>query len=93
MNKSEDQWSVEEIARVDAALKRMENAHEISMDMDRLFFGKDEKGAIPRLRAAGPALSRLKDDIPEDVRAKWLSMLGKQLRYSVDRAKRGAAKN
>lgn len=93
MTIGDDKWSAEEIAGVDGALKQCDNAHEVAMALDRLFFAKDEKDAVPKLKAAGYALSKLKEAVPEEIRARWLALLGKQLRYSVDRAKRSAGKN
>lgn len=88
----EEQWKVEEIAGVDLAMKRLANAHEVAISIDRLFFSQDEKGSIQKLKDSGQMLVGIKGDIPEDLRGKWVVSLGRQLRSSVDRAKKSAGK-
>ena len=77
---------------VDLALKRLPNAHEVCMAVDRLFFAQDEKGGIQKLKESGHVLVSIKSDMPEDLRSKWVASLGRQLRASVDRAKKSAGK-
>ena len=62
------------------------------MAIDRLFFAQEEKTAILRLKEAGHVLVRIKEEMPEDLRPKWIASLNQQLRSSVDRAKKNAGK-
>lgn len=90
MSNPEEQWKVEEVAGVDLALKRLPNAHEVCLAVDRLFFARDEKGGIQKLKDSGHVLVSIKNEMPEDLRAKWVASLARQLRASVDRAKKSA---
>lgn len=92
MEQLEEKWSGEEIAGVDAALKALGNTHEIALAIDRLFFAKNEKDSIPKLKAAAALLTQLAAEIPEGSQNKWRGALGKQLRQSVDRAKKDSGK-
>jgi hypothetical protein len=85
-----EQWKVEEIAGVDLALKRLANAHVVAMAVDRLFFAQNEKGTIKKLKDSGHVLVSVKNEVPDDLRSKWVAGLGAQLRASVDRAKKNA---
>lgn len=93
MGSAENQWSSEEVASVEAAFKRLAQSHEVALAIDRLFFAKEEKEAIPKLKVSAQALTQLVEEIPEEVRVKWRAALGKQLRQSVDRAKKSGGKN
>ena len=93
MVSTENQWSGDEIANVEAALKRLGEPHELILAIDRLFFADGENEAIPNLKISAKALTQLIDKVPEDVRVKWRAALGKQLRESVDRAKKITDKN
>ena len=92
MQSPDEQWKVEEVAGVDLALKRLPNAHEVGLAVDRLFFAQDEKGGIQKLKESGHILVSIKNEMPEELRSKWVASLGRQLRASVDRAKKSAGK-
>lgn len=100
MGTSEDKdgapWTSEEIAMVDRALKMGQDAHEVALAIDRMFFFHDEANVIPHLKAAGAALTKAKDELrqelPEELHRKWTIALGKQLRASVTKAKDNAQK-
>lgn len=92
MQNQEERWTVEAVAEADLALKRLPNAHEVCMAVDRLFFAQDEKGGIQKLKESGHILVGIKSEMSEELRSQWVSGLGRQLRASVDRAKKSAAK-
>jgi hypothetical protein len=92
MANGEENWSNDDAARVDGGLKMQAGAHEIALALDRLFFASDEKDVVKKLKEAGPALAKVKDSLPEELRPKWASALSRQLRTSVERVKKNAGR-
>lgn len=76
----------EEIAFYDRQMKSMDPR--LVLDADRLFFAMSDKKAISRLKSAAQSLVRTKELLRDDKREAWEKAFGKQVRYSVDRAKK-----
>lgn len=81
----------EEIAILDQELKGIEGGAPL-WSLDRLFFGPDDREAIGKLKASAQTLTKAKDLFSEEQKELWEKGLGKQVRHSVDRAKKMAGK-
>lgn len=92
MAKIEQKWSPEDLAGLDFSLKSIASSHEVLLGIDRLFFSSDERDAVRKLKESGHILSKARERLPEDLKAKWVEALGSQLRESVDRAKKNSGK-
>ena len=92
MANSEEGWGGDEAARVDCALKMQSGSHEIALALDRLFFANNEKDIVKKLKEAGASLAKVKESLPEDLRAQWSGALSRQLRASVERVKKNAGR-
>lgn len=89
--KGADKLTVEQIASLDQELKGIEGAAPL-WSLDRLFFGPDDREAIGKLKASAQTLTKAKELFGEGQRELWEKSLGKQVRHSVDRAKKMAGK-
>lgn len=69
--------------------KIKENSEELRWLMvDRLFFHEKENNYVENLKESGRILSALKDELEGDERNEWTMLLGKQIRFSIDRARK-----
>lgn len=92
INVNQNDMGVEEVSTIDFHLKKSESAYLYLMSIDRLFFTSDEATVVKKLKDSGQVLAGAKQDISEELRKVWMEALGKQLRLSVDRAKKSAGK-
>jgi hypothetical protein len=92
INDNKSDIGVEDVSTIDFHLKRSESAHVYLMSIDRLFFTSAEVGVVKKLKESGQILAGAKQDISEELRKVWIEALGKQLRLSVDRAKKSTGK-
>lgn len=92
INDNQSDMGVEDVSTIDFHLKKSESAHLYLMSIDRLFFTSDEAAVVKKLKESGQVLAGAKQDISEELRKAWIEALGKQLRLSVDRAKKSAGK-
>lgn len=78
----------DQVARYDAKMKKAD--HNLLLEMDRLFFSMSDKKAIGKLKAAAQELMKTRGLLQDEEKAAWEAALGKQMRQSVDRAKKSA---
>lgn len=77
----------EQIAAIDSTFKQTWGP-EALMHIDRMFVASRDKNALGQLKVAAKELAQRRDSVPEELAEAWDRALGRQVRESVDRAKR-----
>ena len=77
---------IEDIAKLDLFLKS-QNSFQNMYDIDNLIVIKNDQNSVLKLKDAAGRLQRLDINSAEEIKATWNNLLGKQVRYSVNRVK------
>lgn len=78
---------IEDIAKLDLYL-RSNNGRQNLLDIEALIITKDDTASLSRFKDAAYRLNSVDHSGTEELKASWQNLFSRQVRFSVDRAKK-----
>lgn len=78
---------IEDIAKMDLYL-RSNNGRQNLLDVEALIIIKNDTASLSKFKDAAYRLNTVDHSAAEDLKASWQNLFSRQVRFSVDRAKK-----